>query len=260
MRRRCASRTDAAAICPFCYIGYKKFDKARELFAAEGGKLDFSLHFEPFQLDPTLPLDSPVVKRERYAAKFGGAARVAAMEVQMKERAKEVGIDLSCASSARTGADLLDGGNLRATRDSHRLLAKAHEVGGEAKQRALAEHLFADYFEKECVTPLPCSLTPTGRTLATSTCWSRRRSRATSLTPTRLGRSSSRTRASPITSRASSTRDGRASPASRSSSSPVRAARSWRSPARRILRPSSRCVHDALALADAAGLPQACAE
>ena len=90
-------RRELTATGPFCYIGYRKFDKAVELFKAEGGKLDFSLHFEPFQLDPTLPLDHAVVKRERYAAKFGGAARVAAMEEQMIARGREVGIQFSCA-------------------------------------------------------------------------------------------------------------------------------------------------------------------
>lgn len=132
-----SSRYDSG---PFCYLGYKKYLKAVDHFKAEGGNLDFSLHFEPFKLDPTLPLDHGVVKRDRYIAKFGGAERVAAMEQQMIARGREVGIEFSY------------GGKLRATRDSHRLLAKAYELGGEAKQRALAERLFADYFEKECVT------------------------------------------------------------------------------------------------------------
>lgn len=54
----------------------------------------FPSRFHPFLLDPTLG-KTPTNKRARYEAKFGGKERVAAMEVAMKERAKEVGINLS---------------------------------------------------------------------------------------------------------------------------------------------------------------------
>ena len=78
---------------PFCYIGYKNYDQGVALAKKNQLNLDFDLEFKPFLLDPTLGKD-PVVKRDRYAQKFGGKERVAAMEQQMIQRGKDVGINL----------------------------------------------------------------------------------------------------------------------------------------------------------------------
>ncbi|KAJ7028667.1 hypothetical protein C8F04DRAFT_50575 [Mycena alexandri] len=67
------------SICPFCYLGYKQITRAIESAKKEGLPLAFSLRFKPFLLDPTLPMDTPVNKRDRYVKKFG-AARVDGME------------------------------------------------------------------------------------------------------------------------------------------------------------------------------------
>ncbi|KAF8208160.1 thioredoxin-like protein [Mycena galopus ATCC 62051] len=125
------------SICPFCYLGYKQITLAIEAAKKENLPLDFQLRFKPFLLDPTLPMAPPVEKRKRFAEKFGGAARVEAMEKQMVARGKTVGIDFSY------------GGLIRQTTDSHRLIAKAYAAGGEPTQRAVVEALFAGYFEKE---------------------------------------------------------------------------------------------------------------
>ncbi|KAJ7255480.1 thioredoxin-like protein [Mycena haematopus] len=125
------------SICPFCYIGFKQISLAIEAAKKENLKLDFQLRFKPFLLDPSLPTEKPVNKRERYAAKFGGAARVEAMEKQMVARGRSVGIEFSY------------GGNVRQTTDSHRLIAKAYAVGGQPMQLAVVSALFAGYFEHE---------------------------------------------------------------------------------------------------------------
>ena len=73
---------------------------------------------------------TPVNKRERYYAKFGGPEKVQQMEQAMIARGKPYGIDFSY------------DGNLRQTTSSHRLLALAYGLGGEPMQRDLLEKLF----------------------------------------------------------------------------------------------------------------------
>ncbi|KAJ6613628.1 thioredoxin-like protein [Mycena sp. CBHHK59/15] len=124
------------SICPFCYLGYKQINLAMEAAKKENLPLDFKLRFKPFLLDPTLPSDHPVNKRERYASKFG-ASRMESMESAMKARGREVGIQFSY------------GGTVRQTIDSHRLIEKAYQVGGETMQRVVVEALFGGYFEHE---------------------------------------------------------------------------------------------------------------
>ncbi|KAJ7130310.1 thioredoxin-like protein [Mycena epipterygia] len=124
------------SICPFCYLGYKQITIAMEAAKKENLPLDFKLRFKPFLLDPSLPTAQPLNKRERYISKFG-AARIDTMERQMIARGKEVGINFSY------------GGTIRQTTDSHRLIEKAYQVGGEPMQRAVVEALFAGYFEHE---------------------------------------------------------------------------------------------------------------
>ncbi|KAF7293025.1 DSBA domain-containing protein [Mycena indigotica] len=124
------------SICPFCYMGYKQLNLAMAAAKKENLPLDFKLRFKPFLLDPTLPTDKPLNKREHYDSKFG-AANFARMEKQMAARGKTVGINFSY------------GGNIRQTIDSHRLIEKAFLVGGDEKQRLIIDALFGGYFEKE---------------------------------------------------------------------------------------------------------------
>ena len=43
------------AICPWCYIGKRQLERALEILAAEG--LHFSVHWNPFQLNPDMPVE-----------------------------------------------------------------------------------------------------------------------------------------------------------------------------------------------------------
>lgn len=72
-----------------------------------------SCRFHPFLLDPTLST-TPINKRERYEAKFGGKEKVAAMERVMKEKAKNVGINLCVPFSSPASRMHVDGPSLRA--------------------------------------------------------------------------------------------------------------------------------------------------
>ncbi|KAJ6588272.1 thioredoxin-like protein [Mycena capillaripes] len=124
------------SICPFCYLGYKQITLAMEAAKKENLPLDFKLRFKPYLLDPSLPSAAPLNKRERYNERFG-KANFEKMEQQMIARGKRVGIDFSY------------GGMVRQTTDSHRLIEKAYQVGGEKTQRAFVEAVFSGYFEHE---------------------------------------------------------------------------------------------------------------
>lgn len=59
-------------ICPWCYIGKRRFDTAVTNLRARGITDAIDVTFRSYQLDPTAPMDttSPVI--EAYAKKFGG--------------------------------------------------------------------------------------------------------------------------------------------------------------------------------------------
>ncbi|PWN28894.1 hypothetical protein BDZ90DRAFT_133789 [Jaminaea rosea] len=146
-------------ICPFCYLGLRKLQKALSTSphispspsssSSSPSPTAFfqppSIRFLPYELDPTLPSDHAVPKRERYIAKFGGdAARTSAMESMMK------------ANGEREGIKFDYGGNIRNTLLSHRLMERAFagpkghndsEGAGWETQLALLDKLFPHFFE-----------------------------------------------------------------------------------------------------------------
>lgn len=126
-------------VCPFCYLGYRKIQAAMKDAQEKANQnnitLDFEITFKPFLLDPTLPCDKPMDKKERYAQKFGD--RAPAIFKAMTERGKEWGINFSY------------DGPIRNTFLSHRLLEKALRTGGSKLQLATIERLFEGYFEQK---------------------------------------------------------------------------------------------------------------
>lgn len=84
-----------------CSAGLRKLEKALELSPYTSSKspsriFDPQIQYLPFQLDPTLPNDRAFSKSEMYAKKFG-ADRFDGMVKMMKQRGKDVGIDLCVA-------------------------------------------------------------------------------------------------------------------------------------------------------------------
>ena len=56
------------AICPWCYVGKRQLERALTMLAPEG--LRFSVHWNPFQLNPDMPKEGR--DRASYRAwKFG---------------------------------------------------------------------------------------------------------------------------------------------------------------------------------------------
>lgn len=115
-------------VCPWCYIGKRRFEAALAQFDG-----DVDVEWKSFELDPGAPksFDKPLdeLLASKYRTSPEGARR---MILQMTERAREEGLDF----------DLLEsqGGN---TLDAHRLIHFAAErgKGGAMKERLLSAYM-----------------------------------------------------------------------------------------------------------------------
>ena len=104
-------------ICPWCYIGKRQLERALEMLRAEG--LHFSVHWNPFQLNPDMPAEGR--DRASYRAmKFGSAAKAAELDQRITESAAGVGLAFRTDLMKRTPNTI----------DAHRLVFKAYFTQG----------------------------------------------------------------------------------------------------------------------------------
>ncbi|HEY2672292.1 MAG TPA: DsbA family oxidoreductase [Rugosimonospora sp.] len=117
-------------VCPWCYIGKRRLDRAIERFEHAD---EVEVVWRSFQLDPTYPKG---VRRPVYthlAEKMGSSvAQVRAMTDRVASLAAEEGLVYD-----------FDRSVLVNTVDAHRVshLAKAHGLGGQMHERLLRAHL-----------------------------------------------------------------------------------------------------------------------
>ena len=122
-------------VCPWCYIGKRRFETALEHVAARRDASAIEVVYRPYQLDPTARAgqSQPVV--EAYAKKFGGV-----------ERAEEI-INRVTSVAAADGIEFRMDRALRAnTLLAHRLLWFAETTVGPTLQIALKQRLLEAYF------------------------------------------------------------------------------------------------------------------
>ena len=122
----------ADVVCPWCYIGLVRFEKALEAFAH---KDDVSVVHRAFQLNPSTPVDDVRPTVEVLAQKYGGGLENArAMMQQVADVAAGEGLTFN----------QLEGlsGNTAA---AHRLLVS---VTDPEVQNRLLKAMFAHYFTK----------------------------------------------------------------------------------------------------------------
>ena len=118
------------AICPWCYIGKRQLERALATLAQEG--LRFSIHWNPFQLNPDMPREGR--DRAAYRAmKFGNPERVRQIDERVTGAAADVGLPFRLDLIQRTPNTL----------DAHRLIWLA---GREGVQDAVMEAVFVAYF------------------------------------------------------------------------------------------------------------------
>src|ERR1700726_1317661 len=118
------------AICPWCYIGKRQLERALAILEPEG--LHFSVHWNPFQLNPDMPKEGR--DRAAYRAmKFGSVEKARALDERVATAAAGVGLQFRQDLMLRTPNTI----------DAHRLIWLA---GKQGVQDAVVEGLFAGYF------------------------------------------------------------------------------------------------------------------
>ncbi len=117
-------------VCPFCYIGKRRLEKALEDFPHKD-KID--IEFKSFELDPNAKRDTDLTIYEILAKKYGMPVEEAKrMSAGVAKQASEVGLQFHFDTSIPTN-----------TFDAHRL-AKYAETQGKAKE--VTESLLKAYF------------------------------------------------------------------------------------------------------------------
>lgn len=121
-------------VCPWCFIGKRRFERAAAEIAARGAALDLDVRYRAFMLDPTAPEGNPQPVREAYAKKFGGATRAEEILRHVTQVAANEGIEFHMDRALRAN-----------TRRAHRLL-KLVERDAPSLQSVVNEAVMTAYF------------------------------------------------------------------------------------------------------------------
>jgi predicted DsbA family dithiol-disulfide isomerase len=116
-------------ICPWCYIGKKRLEKALALIPG----LKPEIHWLPFQLNPDMPREG-VARAEYRKAKFGSVERGRQLDARVAAEGKGEGIAFAFDRMQRTPNTVA----------AHRLIALAQKQG---VGQAVVDSLFKNYFE-----------------------------------------------------------------------------------------------------------------
>jgi predicted DsbA family dithiol-disulfide isomerase len=116
-------------ICPWCYIGKKRLERA---IAAFEGQQEVRVRWLPFQLNPTMPKEG-ISRKEYRIRKFGSWERSLELDATVVAVGETEGIHFAFNRIERTPN----------TVDAHRLIWLADQQGC---QDAIVESLFVAYF------------------------------------------------------------------------------------------------------------------
>ncbi len=126
-------------VCPWCYIGKRKFASGLAQVEAEltdaGVDVAFDVSYHPYQLDPTASPGEAGPVIDAYAKKFGGPERAEAIIANVSERAAEVGLEFRMDRALRANTLL-----------AHRLIWLAAQSDSPVTQEAMKERLLRAYF------------------------------------------------------------------------------------------------------------------
>jgi len=117
-------------VCPWCYVGKRRFEHALEQFAHRD---DVELIWRSFELDPSAPPERADSSAEHLAAKYG-------MSVEQAERSNAQMTELAAGEGLEYHLDRTRGGN---SFDAHRLI---HLAAAKGRQDAMKERLMRAYF------------------------------------------------------------------------------------------------------------------
>ncbi len=116
-------------ICPWCYIGKKRLEKA---IVASEGQHEIQVRWHPFQLNPTMPIGG-ISRKEYRIRKFGSWERSLELDAKVVAVGETEGIRLAFDRIDRTPN----------TVDAHRLIWLAGQLGC---QNAVVDSFFQAYF------------------------------------------------------------------------------------------------------------------
>jgi len=129
-KQQVALRVEIASdvVCPWCYIGKRRFEKALKLLE---GQFDVKTRWLPFQLNPGMPKEG-MPRAEYRKAKFGSLERSRELDARVIAEGKSEGIDFAFDRIERTPN----------TSEAHKLIALAENQG------PVVDALFRAYFEE----------------------------------------------------------------------------------------------------------------
>jgi predicted DsbA family dithiol-disulfide isomerase len=119
-------------VCPWCYIGKRRFERAVDELA---GEVEIEYAFRAFQLDPTASMGKSQPVAEAYARKFGGPEQAQAIIGRVTSVAADEGLEFRLDRALRANTLL-----------AHRLLWLAEQPDSPVAQPALKERLLQAYF------------------------------------------------------------------------------------------------------------------
>jgi len=118
-------------VCPWCYIGKRRLEKALALL---GGEAQVSVRYLPFQLNPEMP-QGGMPRAEYRKAKFGSLERSRQLDARLAAEGRGEGIEFAFERMRRTPNTIA----------AHRLIDLAQRQGQGQK---VVEELFRAYFEE----------------------------------------------------------------------------------------------------------------
>ena len=118
-------------ICPWCYIGKRRLEKA---LALVGGEVKPEIRWLPFQLNPEMPKQG-IPRAEYRKAKFGSLERARGLDARVAAEGEGEGITFAFERMERTPN----------TTAAHQLIDLAQKQG---KGTAVVDALFKGYFEE----------------------------------------------------------------------------------------------------------------
>jgi predicted DsbA family dithiol-disulfide isomerase len=122
-------------VCPWCIIGYKQVEKALTLLPEP---VEAEFHWHPFELNPDMPPEGEDAA-EHILRKYGRSPEEGkAVRTQIRDTAESLGFPFGEMGARR----------LYNTFAAHKLLTKAGELLGGARQTELKLALFAAYFQQ----------------------------------------------------------------------------------------------------------------
>jgi predicted DsbA family dithiol-disulfide isomerase len=118
-------------VCPWCYIGKRRLEKALELLK---GEVDARIEWLPFQLNPGMPSDG-MARAEYRRQKFGSVEKGRMLDARVAQEGAGEGIAFAFDRMQRTPNTIA----------AHKLIDLAQKQG---KGDAVVNALFVAYFEE----------------------------------------------------------------------------------------------------------------